>query len=84
MRILSGASRRIFRFSPSRAFPRALNDVNKPKRLGSRLVRAQYELELLTCWLASGSLAASAIGNLNIATICFKVNFTKDFNKEFR
>ena len=37
MRILPGASRRIFHFSPSRAFPRALNDVNKPKRLGTRL-----------------------------------------------
>ena len=28
--------RRIFRFSPSRAVPRALNDVNKPKRLCTR------------------------------------------------
>ena len=37
MRILPGASRRIFHFSPSRAVPRALNDVNKPKRLGTRL-----------------------------------------------
>jgi hypothetical protein len=37
MRILPGASRRIFHFPPSRAFPRALNGVNKPKRLGTRL-----------------------------------------------
>ena len=28
--------RRSIRFSPSRAVPRALNDVNKPKRLGTR------------------------------------------------
>jgi hypothetical protein len=35
MRILPGASRRIFRFSRSRAVPRA--HVNKPKRLGTRL-----------------------------------------------
>ena len=37
MRILPGASRQIFHFSISRAFPRALNYVNKPKRLGTRL-----------------------------------------------
>ena len=37
MQILPGASRRIFHFSPSRAVPRALNDVKKPKRLGTRL-----------------------------------------------
>ena len=29
---------RFFRFSPSRAVPRVLNDVNKPKRLGTRQV----------------------------------------------
>ena len=28
----------VFHFSPSRAVPRALNDVNKPKRLGTRLI----------------------------------------------
>jgi hypothetical protein len=29
-------------FSPSRAAPRALNDVNKPKRLGTRQVNLWY------------------------------------------
>ena len=46
MRILPGASRRIFHFSPSRAFPRALNDVNNPKRLGTRLQPSCVEFEV--------------------------------------
>jgi hypothetical protein len=72
-----------FHFSPSRAFPRALNDVNKPKRLGTRLALVYIHRHKPSYLLLGSRLLPPARGQIQKEGLWHKASTTSHKTKKF-